>query len=621
MRLATGTASGKGGVATDATVAIYRRLARGGSGLIVTESTRVHPSNAGHTAAALVTFRREIIPSFAQLAHAVHEEGALLVVQLNHGGRQFHGATAGNLWAPSAIACPHSGAIPHAMSKREIAEVVAGFVMAARNAREAGCDGVEIHGGQGHLIQQYVSAFSNQRSDEYGGSLENRLRFSREIISAVRDATGPDFIVGYRMGVEEFTPGGITIEESKEATAYLVKHCPPDYLSLAQGNFNTLDMHCPDGHFPPLTYVDIQAQIRETAGSVPLAASARIQTPQQADAIIAAGKADMVGMCRALIADPEWPQKAMEGRTEDIRRCIYTSYCWDTAGSGRLRCEVNPTVGQELEMPPLAKVDKPRRVVIVGGGPAGLEAAHTACDLGHEVILLEKGRRLGGKLTFAAHYTQFHDSNYALDFLLTQVGKRAIQVRLETPGARASVLREKPDAVIVATGSDIYAPQVPGDGSVPVTTYSAPPPGSTVVVMDEDGYYWAMCITEELARKGCNVVYVTRFHEPLRELVEVSRISAKRTWDELGVQLRTNMHVERIENGAVVLRHYLNRKREERIANAAAVVWVGAQRSNDALAEELREAGIADVRLVGDAYMPRRLANAIGEGHRAARAV
>jgi len=621
MRLATSTNSGKGGLATDVTYAIYRRLARGGTGFVVTESMRVHPSNTGRNANAMLMYEREIIPSIAKLAQAVHDEGSLMVVQLNHGGRQFHGNSAANLWAPSPIACPHSGAIPHAMTRDEIAEVVAGFVKASLHAQEAGCDGVEIHGAQGHLIQEFVSAFSNQRTDEYGGSLENRLRFSREIISSVRDKVRPDFIVGYRMGVEEFTPGGITIEETKEAVAYLARHCPPDYLSLAQGNFNTIDMHCPDGHFPPLTYVDIQAEVRKTSGNIPLAASARIQTPEQAEAAIAAGKFDMAGMCRALIADPEWPQKAMEGRTDDIRRCIFTSFCWGGGGSHRLHCEVNPTVGNELDMPAIVKVDKPKKVVIVGGGPAGLEAAHIAAELGHKVVLLEKGSKLGGKLTFAHHYLAFHESSYALDFLLTQVKKRAVDVRLETAGTRESVLKENPDAVIIATGSQIFAPEVPGDGSVPVTIYSPLGAGAKVVVMDEDGYYWAMCITEQLARKGCKVTYVTRFHEALRELVEVSRISALRKWDELGVELRPHMEVERVEKGTVVLRHYMNPKREEIIAGAGAVVWVGAQRANDTLLAELKDAGLKDVRLVGDAYMPRRLANAIHEGHRAARAV
>jgi len=619
MRLATTTNTAANGLVHARTVALYRSIARGGTGIVVTESMRVHASNAGRDA-AMLCYRKEIVPGLQTLAEAVHAEGALLIAQLNHGGRQHHASEIPTLWGPSAIACPHSGGVPHAMTRAEIAEVVAGFATAALNAKLGGLDGVEIHGAQGHLIQQFVSPFSNAREDEYGGSLENRLRFAKEIIAAVRGEAGADFIVGYRMGVDEFTPGGVTVEESKLAASQLAALGSVDYLSLAQGNFNTLDTHLPDSHYPPVTYAALHAQVKAAVPGMPVVTSSRIQTPEQAEAILGAGQADIIGMCRALIADPEWPQKALRGQSGDIRRCIGCNRCWSgVVASKRLACAVNPTLGFETEMPALTRAERPKRVVVIGGGPGGLEAARTAAGRGHRVTLFEKGKSLGGKLGIARHYLPYHESSYAIDYLARQAAALGVDVRTATEGTRERVLAEQPDAVIVATGAKVVTPAVAGDGSVPVASFSQLGAGATVLVMDEDGYFWAACMTEALARQGCRVLYVTRFLEPLRELPEVTRISTLRALDELGVVLRSNMFVDRTENGEVVLRHYYNSQHEERLKDVGGIVWVGAQRANDSIAYELRDAGLAAVHIIGDAFAPRRLGNAIAEGHRVAR--
>ena len=621
MRLATTTNTGEDGVATERTVAHYRRIAHGGAGIIVTESMRVHSSNAGRDHAMLL-YRKEIVPGLERVAEAVRAEGALLIAQLNHGGRQHHANEIPTLWAPSAVACPHSGGVPHEMSRAEIAEVVKGFAAAALHARQAGCDGVEIHGAQGHLIQEFISPFSNKRQDEYGGSLDNRLRFAREIIASVRDRVGSDVIVGYRMGVDEFTPGGITVEESEEAARRLASLGSIDYLSLAQGNFNTLDTHLPDSHYPALAFVDLHARIKAAVPSLPVVTSSRIRTPDEGEAIVAAGKADIIGLCRALIADPEWPQKAQQGKTDDLVPCIGCNRCWSGVVLNKpLGCTVNATVGFEKELPSITRAERVKRVVVVGGGPGGLEAARIAAERGHRVTVFEKSKQLGGKLAAARHFQPYHESSNVIDFLLRQVTKLGVDVRMATEATRDRVVAEQPDAVIVATGARVYAPPVTGDGSVPVNTFSRQPAGATVLVMDEDGYFWAACMTEELARRGCKVIHVTRFLEPLRELPEVTRISTLRALDQFGVSFRTNMHVDRIAAGAVILRHYYNAQREERLEGIGEVVWIGAQQANDRIVQELRDAGIADVRVIGDAYAPRRLGNAIAEGHRAGRAI
>jgi 2,4-dienoyl-CoA reductase-like NADH-dependent reductase (Old Yellow Enzyme family)/thioredoxin reductase len=626
MRLATTTNTGANGGPGARTVAFYRSLAQGGTGIIVSEAMHVHGSNTGRNDLAMQLYRKEIIPALAQVAAAAHDAGALFIVQANHGGRQHHGSEIpANLMGPSPLACPYSGGVPHEMTQAEIKALIAGFIAAAQHARQAGCDGIEIHGGQGHLLQQFISPYSNRRDDEYGGSLENRLRLVIEIISGIRDQTGADFVIGLRLGIDEFTPGGITIEDSVQATVRLRRLDAIDYFSLTQANFNTLETHCPDAHHGPAPYIALQARIKAVAGPIPVVASTRIQTPEQADAIIAAGHADIIGMARALIADPEWPKKAMADRGDEIRRCISTSTCWTGGVPRTLSCSINPTVGRELELPPLTKSEVSRRVVVVGGGPAGLEAARIAAERGHQVVLFERSRDLGGKLAGSRCFAPSYDLSYVIDYLEKINRKLGVDLR---PGVTADVpttLAERPDAVIVATGATILAPPLAGDDSVAVYGFGADiphdlPPGK-VVVVDQDGYFWPAAVTETLARMGRTVSYVTRFFEPLREVPKVSRISCLRAFDELGVDIHDNMTVECAQHGALVLRHAYNRKRSLRIEAVGALVWVGVQRPNAELARQLRDAGVGEVRVIGDAHAPRRLASAIGEGHRAGRAV
>lgn len=625
MRLATVTNLAEGGRVGDRMLAHYLALARGGVAVVVTETLRVHPSDPPRPT-AVPAFDPEAIPSLRRLADAVRAEGALLIGQLHHGGRQHLGRQVPTLWAPSAIACPYSGGVPHAMTTAEVHEVIEGFVRSAVHVREAGLDGVEVHGAQGHLIQQFVSPFSNRRDDEYGGGFENRLRFPREILRGIRDRVGRDFVVGYRMGVEEFTAGGITLEDSARMAREFAAEGLLDYLSLSQGNFNSIERHLPDRHSPPTTFVDRHARIKAVAGALPVVTSGRIETPAQAEAILAGGKADLVGLCRTLIVDPEWPLKAREGRVDDIRHCIVCNQCWGWVTEGRpIGCVCNPRAGRELELGPLASAAVRRRILVAGGGPAGLEAARVAAERGHQVTLLEQSEALGGKVRLAEHVPHDEEMRRVIDFLVGQVTKLDVTVRLDTAATPESVAAERPDAVIVATGAVPVAPDVPGDGSVPVSTSAGALlvgmlPGEHVVVMDEDGYYWAAAVIETVAQQGKKVTVVTRFFEVLREVPAVSRIATLRALDERGVAFRPRMYVDRIEAGGVVLREYYT-GREERIPGACAVIWVGPQQAQGALAEELRAAGIADVRVVGDAFAPRRLANAIEDGHRAGRAV
>ena len=631
MRVATTANLAERNRVGERALAFYRTLAKGGVGTIVTEALRTDPRDP-FGPGAITIFDRGGLNGIRRIADVCHAEGALLIGQLNMGGRQHLASrVAPYLIAPSAIPCPRSGGVPHELTTREVKETIETYIMCAVHCVEAGMDGVEIHGAQGHLIQQFLSPFTNRREDEYGGSLENRMRFAREILEGVRRRIGPKAVVGYRMGAEEFTEGGLSADDTIEIARQLCRDGLADYLSLAQGNFNSIEQHLPDRHWPILAFRGIHGRFKAVANGIPVVASTRVQAPEQAESVIAAGEADMIGLCRALIVDPDWPAKAKRGDASRIRRCIACNQCWAWISTGEpIACATNPVTGREYQWGPLErdKAEIARHVVVVGGGPGGLEVARVAAVRGHRVTLLERNEAVGGRIRHAGGVRHHEEMRHVLDFLVPEVERAGVEIRTGVTADGPTVAALQPDHVVVATGAYPTVPDLPSDGSVPLVTADGAVAldgleGRRVVIMDEDGYYWTSAVAESVMAQGREPVVVARFFEVTREIPVVSRIAFLREVDRSGGALRPNTSVARISEGRVILANYLT-GREEAIEDVAAVVWVGlALPTGSRIAQDIEDAGVErrNIHVIGDAYQPRRLVNALVEAHGVARGI
>ena len=619
MRLPTISNLGEKSAVSDAMVAHVARVSRGGAGILVTEGMAVHASSV-RGERLVAAFRPEAVPGLRRLGDAVHAEGALCIAQLLHGGRQHHSSRGlPLLWGPSPVACDYSGGVPHEINRDEIDDLVRGFVVAASNVMQAGLDGVEVHGAQGYLLQQFMSPLSNRREDEFGGSFENRMRFPMRVLAAVREAVGPSGIVGYRLGVDEFTPGGLTIEEACRAAAMLSGTGQVDYFSLSQGNFTSIEKHLPDRHQPLGAFTDLHAKVKRHVGAIPTVTCGRFTDVALAEQTLAEGRADIIGMSRALTADPDWPRKSAGELDAPITPCIACNQCWVSSMTGeKIRCVVNPSVGNELTVTPPAGTTR-KHVLVVGGGPAGLEAARTAAARGARVTLIEAGERLGGRLLAASGWPFQRELVDFAHHLAREAERAGVELRLNSPATIESLGAAQADAIILAAGAQPVAPAIPSDGSIDIRVDDAialPAAGATgrVIVVDEDGHNWSAAAAELLALNGCEVTIVTPFFEAFRELSSVSRGHVIAVLDGHGVRIVPNTRLARVRNGHAVLSNKFSGREENAAANA--IYWIGSLRARSELTSAIKLPRTG-VHVIGDALAPRRLGDAMTEGRRA----
>ncbi|MFH1651616.1 MAG: FAD-dependent oxidoreductase [Chloroflexota bacterium] len=611
------------GSVTDRLLRFYQEASRGGAGLVIVEY--VWPDIKARSRGSQIGGADDsFIPGLSALAQVIQDNGAKAVLQIGHPGLLKGSRTppiqcASRDFPPEYRTFFPPGVVPEELTPAEIRELVAAFGDAASRARKAGFDMVEVHGAHGYLITQFLSPRTNRRTDAYGGSFEKRLRLVTEIITDIREKVGADFPVGIRLNGTEYEPDGIMIEDAVKIAAALEKRgVDAVHISAAsrmRGIHLTCPMSIPVGH-----NVWLAEAVKKAVG-IPVIASGSITTPEYAEEILETGKADFIALARPLFADPHWPRKAQEGRTGDIMPCIRCNDgCQERTNSRdkALMCTVNVTLGKEDELP-IVPAEPHRKVAVVGGGPAGMEAARVCALRGHEVTLYEK-RQLGGALIEASIPDFKADLRRLTAYYIAQLTKLGVKVVVQK--ASAQTIKDGGfEAVIVATGGLPQKPDIPGSdkpkalGALEALTESARA-GNTVHVVG--GGVIGVEVGLFLAEQGKKVTFTTRQDELMRDMVSFDRIAYGERLEIQKVTVLTGTRLEAVtEHGSVVV----DREGRRREIRADTVVLSTGFLPDTSLRDQLEKETALHVQAVGDCVAPRRIFDAIHEGHLAARRV
>ena len=592
--------------------------ARGGAAMLVTEIIAVDPEAIAQPS-TVIGFEPVNDDAFRAVARAVQREGALLIGQLWHPGRQ-------QLWHPtkspigvSDLPDPYSWTVPHVMSTAEAERVAATYVATARRLFECGFDGVELHGAHGYLIMQFLSPASNTRTDAYGGDLQGRTRFVREIASGIRAACGPSFAIGLKAPAVEGVPGGIDPDEAERITRVLAATGDFDYFAYGQGNFSlSLETHVPDLYFRPGHFMDLHRRMRAAAGGVPVMALGRIGTPDLAEKVVAEGYGDLVGMSRALIADAAWAAKALDGRADEIRPCVFDNFPWGEVHRGKpVSDHHTPDIGRPGEAERMPKpAANAGRVVVVGGGPAGLEAAWVAAARGHGVTLFCRSPEPGGALRLEASLPGRSEMDRIIDHQLRLCGRYGVEIVADHTADAAGILAYDADAVILATGSEQRPPAglEPGPQVVSAREYAArhaARTGDCAVLVDEDHTAAVYGVADLLSRNFRHLVIVTSRPALATGVNHCSAIGVFRRLYAAGVRLRPALETVSYDGGRLALANPYGGD-PEILEAVDLVVYATPRVARDELA-----AGLAGLpaHLVGDCRSPRNLQAAILGGH------
>jgi 2,4-dienoyl-CoA reductase-like NADH-dependent reductase (Old Yellow Enzyme family) len=635
------------GVFTGQAVAYYEERAKAGCGLIIIGGTVIDRNALYSEFNFPGLWSDEQVAGLAAVADAVHRHGCKLAVQLLHVGLRAmpvlqkdpaHDFDADwYMVAPSQVPPGEypNAPMPKELEEHEIEQILEAFVGAAQRAVAAGLDGVEFHMSHGYLPWQFLSPLYNHRSDHWGGSYENRLRFPLEALHRIRAAIGDEPFLGYRINSTSFWPGDLELDDVKRIVSDLEVRSDVDYVNLSAGVHHSY-IHTPMTYEPGWERGYTKA-VKEVS-TKPVLLVGRITNPEIAEAILAAGEADAILLARQLFADAEWARKAREGRAEDIRRCVAANYCWRNVIAGhRVQCVYNPEVGRERRWGAgtLVPVAEPRKALVIGGGPAGLEYARVAAARGHEVVVLEREAEVGGHVRLHALLPGRKEYGQIARWLERQATGNGAAIRVGEDVTEAVLdellAAERPDHVVVATGSSYRRDGWQGQTAAPLPGWEtgncvtwneivtgAVTAAGPVVVVDDLQDATAPLTAAKLADDGLAVSLVTRWPMVGMETIpEVYYLWVRHKLYESGVEVVPDHFVQRIDGSRVELVNVYVPDRTQTL-DAETIVMVTGRRSENALYHLLRGRGVS-VEMVGDAVAPRGTYEAVYEGHRQAR--
>ncbi|MFS2127652.1 FAD-dependent oxidoreductase [Pseudomonas sp. Pseusp97] len=611
----------------DQLVAYHTARAKGGVGLIVLQVAGVHDS-ARYTSHVLMATDDECIPGYRRIAEACHAEGTVVLSQVFHPGREIMESSDGLLavaYAPSASPNERFRVMPRELSQAMIDEIVQGYAAAARRLHAAGIDGVEVVASHGYLPAQFLNPRVNRRSDGYNGDLDARLRFTREVIAAVRAATDAEFIIGLRISADERDPEGLTEDESLQAVKSLQNEL--DYVHIVAGTSASLGgaIHI----VPPMAieaaYLANEAGIFKRNLEIPLFVTGRINQPQEGELIVARGQADACGMTRALICDPKMPSKTESGHVEDVRACIACNQaCIGHFHRGYpISCIQHPETGRELIYAERQMAAQRKRVLVVGGGPAGMKAAAVAAQRGHDVTLCEATGQLGGQVNLAQLLPRRAEFGGASTNLQREMQLAGVEVRRNTRVDRALVEAERPDVVIVATGAKPYRPPYEEAGELQVVDAwqvlrGEVKLGRSVLVTDWRADWIAPGIAERLVRDGHQVHLAVNGTHAGESLPLYVRDHLAGELHRLGIAITPYARLYGVDDSTVYLQHTASGE-PMLVENIDTLVLCQGHQPVDELADEI--ADLAEVCRIGDCLAPRTAEEAIYEGLKAGWAI